>query len=568
MKVFSLLFLLLISIVLLQSVPCVAEKKETSEVDDNEADDGALIQENPDYEKPVVDMKKEEDPVDEEEEEEAEDDDLELLDKTSVKGKLAVALKKSRKRSKKFLAVAKKHRRELTLVVSIFAFRREIRQLIMHLFHQIHQIMVDPETGKLKLDPTAILKLILFVNFVRQLQYQSTTLNSNSQTELMFQLLASSHPIFKYLISKIMTTQPMYNPARLPPISQQYMFERLNERYIKDGMALHKAIHSKHTGFKWPGSDSSIMLDGHKPELNVTVPVPVNDTDTVPASSETVIVLDWTNLDTSVSQMEVLRDQISFLLSEYRTLAMTTGTDTADLEVVALVESPGGSAADFGLAARQLLRLRDAGILLTVCVDKVAASGGYMVACTSSPGRLFAAPFAVLGSIGVIGQTVNIHKLLEGWGVSPLVFRGGKDKAPVGLIGEITPDGMDKVQHMVDATHKAFRHHVASCRSVLADSIEEIGTGDTWLGLDALEHKLIDRITTSDEYLGERITQGARVVKMIPYEPVGFFNTLTNSRGLAFARNSFSTMASNAVFKMATAVGMTMTTPPMTLGIC
>ena len=72
-----------------------------------------------------------------------------------------------------------------------------------------------------------------------------------------------------------------------------------------------------------------------------------------------------------------------------------------------------------------------------------------MMACMSSPGRLYAAPFAIVGSIGVIGQTINIHKSLQNWGVQPLVFRGGKDKAPVGLVGEVTKEGMAKVQDMV-----------------------------------------------------------------------------------------------------------------------
>jgi ClpP class serine protease len=566
MKFSSLLFLLLISLVLLlQSVPCAAEKEEDEpqvQVDDNENDADDLVQENPDYEKPAQ-TNIEEEPVDDDEEEE-EEYDLESLDPTSVKAKVAVALKQSRKQSKKYLKLAKKHRRELTLAVSVFTFRREIRQVILHLFLK-H--MFDPKTGKFlisRLDPTAILKLVLFVSSLRQFQNYYKT-GTSEQSDFMTHPLASSHPLIKLLMAKVMPHR-MYNPAHLPPISQQYMFERLNERYVKDGMALYKAIHSKHLDFKWPGSDPPISIDVHKPKLNVAVPT----------SSETVIVLDWTNLDTSVSRMGILRDQISFLLSQYRTLAMSTTDDNAttnnnnstDLEVLVLVESPGGSAADFGLAARQLLRLRDAGILLTVCVDKVAASGGYMVACTSSPGRLFAAPFAVVGSIGVIGQTVNIHKVLEGWGVTPLVFRGGKDKAPVGMIGEVTPGGVEKIQKMVDATHKAFRYHVATCRPILAESIEDIGTGDTWLGYDALQHKLIDRITTSDEYIGERISQGARVLKMISYQRVGLFGTPTNSRGYVNARNLFSTMASNVVYQMADVLGMKTTTPPMTLGIC
>lgn len=110
-----------------------------------------------------------------------------------------------------------------------------------------------------------------------------------------------------------------------------------------------------------------------------------------------------------------------------------------ELEIIILLESPGGSAADYGLGASHIKRLRtEPGIKVTICVDKVAASGGYMMACMATPGQLYCAPFAAIGSIGVIGQTLNIHNTLQNWGVKPLVFRGGKDKAPIGLVGEIT----------------------------------------------------------------------------------------------------------------------------------
>jgi ClpP class serine protease len=126
-----------------------------------------------------------------------------------------------------------------------------------------------------------------------------------------------------------------------------------------------------------------------------------------------------------------------------------------------------------------------------------------------------AAPFAVLGSIGVLGQTINIQKTLEGWGIRPLVFKGGKDKAPVGLIGDITRDGMAKVQQMIDKTHVAFKQHVSTCRPMVASAIEEIATGDIWLGYDALGIGLVDRITTSDEYIGEKVSEGALVLKLV-----------------------------------------------------
>jgi serine protease SohB len=241
--------------------------------------------------------------------------------------------------------------------------------------------------------------------------------------------------------------------------------------------------------------------------------------------------------------MESMRDQVSFLLSQHReqnlktsvanvvcntTNANSTLTTT---EIIVILDSPGGSASDYGLAAQLVLRLsHEPGMLVTVCVDKVAASGGYMMACASSPGRLYAAPFAVLGSIGVIGSTVNIHKALEGWGITPLVFRGGKDKAPVGLIGEVTKDGMAKVQSMVDATHVAFKRHVVAARPCLAEKIEELATGNVWLGYEALDVGLVDRIITSDEYIGERILDGARVLRLTKYNKPRFLFPSPHSR--------------------------------------
>ena len=163
-----------------------------------------------------------------------------------------------------------------------------------------------------------------------------------------------------------------------------------------------------------------------------------------------------------------------------------------------------------------------------------------MIACTSSPGRLFAAPFAILGSIGVVGQTLNVHKTLEGWGVQPLVFRGGKDKAPVGLIGEVTSEGIAKVQDMIDDTHRAFKQHVVDARPVISERIEELASGNIWLGYDAMEIGLIDRLTTSDEYIGERLSEGARVLKLVKLNPPKYpFQRPTTSSSLTRTAQSF-----------------------------
>lgn len=106
--------------------------------------------------------------------------------------------------------------------------------------------------------------------------------------------------------------------------------------------------------------------------------------------------------------------------------------------------------------------------------------------------------------------------------MKPLIFRGGKNKAPVGLIGEVTKDGIKQVQKMVDATHVAFKRHVVAARPVLADKINKLATGEVWLGYEALSAGLVDRIITSDEYIGERILQGARVLRLVKYNKPRF----------------------------------------------
>jgi ClpP class serine protease len=68
---------------------------------------------------------------------------------------------------------------------------------------------------------------------------------------------------------------------------------------------------------------------------------------------------------------------------------------------------------------------------------------------------------------------------------------------------------------MIDDTHKAFKNHVVTARPILEDSIDKIGTGDVWLGSDAVNLDLVDRITTSDEYICQKVVDGARVLKMV-----------------------------------------------------
>jgi len=145
----------------------------------------------------------------------------------------------------------------------------------------------------------------------------------------------------------------------------------------------------------------------------------------------------------------------------------------------------------------------------------------------------------MVGSIGVIATQINVNKILNDWGIQTLIFRGGKDKAPIGLIGEVTKEGKRITQIMIDDTHRAFKEHVVNSRPVLKNTIDIIANGNVWLGVDAVELNLIDAIKTSDEYTEGKIRDGAQVFKMIKTVRSGFLFGPTISSNLNFASNGF-----------------------------
>ena len=166
-------------------------------------------------------------------------------------------------------------------------------------------------------------------------------------------------------------------------------------------------------------------------------------------------------------------------------------------EVLLRLESPGGVVHGYGLAAAQLQRLRDAGVKLTVSVDKVAASGGYMMACIGN--KIIAAPFAVVGSIGVLAQLPNFHRLLKKNNIDFEQITAGEYKRTLTLFGENTDKGREKFKEDIEGVHQLFKDFVVENRPSL--DINKVATGEIWYGKKALEQGLIDAIQTSDDVL-------------------------------------------------------------------
>lgn len=195
--------------------------------------------------------------------------------------------------------------------------------------------------------------------------------------------------------------------------------------------------------------------------------------------------------DMAASAVSSLRHEISALLAVAR-----AGQD----EVVLLLESPGGVVHGYGLAASQLARLRSAGIRLTVCVDKVAASGGYLMACVAD--EIVAAPFAVIGSIGVVAQIPNIHRLLKRHDIDVELMTAGEYKRTLTVLGENTEAGRRKFQQDLEETHDLFKDFVTQWRPQV--DMTQVGTGEHWFGQRALSLALIDALRTSDDVLRAR----------------------------------------------------------------
>jgi serine protease SohB len=200
-----------------------------------------------------------------------------------------------------------------------------------------------------------------------------------------------------------------------------------------------------------------------------------------------IYVLDFDG-DTHASEVEELRHTITAVLEVAR----------PELDSVMLkLESPGGMVHSYGLAASQLARLRKHKIHLTICVDRVAASGGYMMACIAD--HLIAAPFAYIGSIGVLVQLPNVHRLLKDNKVDFEMITAGEYKRTLTTFGENTEKDREKVQEEVDEMHQLFKDFIHEYRPSL--DVSAVATGEVWSGIQALRKGLIDVVDTSDEWV-------------------------------------------------------------------
>ncbi len=191
--------------------------------------------------------------------------------------------------------------------------------------------------------------------------------------------------------------------------------------------------------------------------------------------------------DMKASEVHPLREVIS---------AITEIAEPID-EVLVVLESAGGFVHSYGLAASQLHRLKQRNLYFTVAIDKVAASGGYLMACVAN--KIIAAPFAIVGSIGVVAQLPNFHRLLDKNNIDYEIFTAGEYKRTVTMFGENTDKAKKKFKEEIEETHVLFKDYITDHRPQV--NIEEVATGEHWHASQAIAFKLVDEIMTSDDFI-------------------------------------------------------------------
>lgn len=249
--------------------------------------------------------------------------------------------------------------------------------------------------------------------------------------------------------------------------------KKLNDKYQTMADVLHRAMLPKHD------------LKHYLQRRRHTDKDKQRDTE----SQARVFVLEFKG-DLRASALRGLRDEITALLT------VATPKD----EVFLRLESAGGLVMAYGLAASQLVRIKQAGIPLVIAVDQVAASGGYLMACVAD--RILAAPFAIVGSIGVVAQMPNFHGLLKKHDIDYELHTAGEYKRTLTVFGENTEQGRAKLKEELEETHGLFKQFLVEHRPQI--DLAAVATGEHWYGSRALELKLVDELSTSDDYLLKR----------------------------------------------------------------
>ena len=346
--------------------------------------------------------------------------------------------------------------------------------------------------------------------------------SSNSVVIVLIELFSSvlGKAMYIWFFTWLTKRMAQQEEGMIMPV-QHYVWERLNDRYSRDAVALQTILREPPLGVsykRWYRQHIRQVQQSNRRQLSksavITAPK-LSDTFT-----RTVVVVELSEagggFSSSTINFKAMPDVVSFLLQQQRQHAFGTSKATGDampIEIVFIVNSPGGEVSTYGLASAQMRRLKNQpNITTTVCVDKYAASGGFMIA--SQADKLVAAPFATIGSVGVIMEGLNFYELAKRYGVQPLVLKAGESKNPLSQWGPVTRQNLAQQQSQIEKVHEAFKEFVTEGRPGLVAYAQQVMDGSVYLGIEARKLGLIDVVMTTDEYIFDRIEAGDRVLRL------------------------------------------------------
>ena len=341
--------------------------------------------------------------------------------------------------------------------------------------------------------------------------------------------LASRLFFLKWIINKLAFESESKSPV------QHFMWECLNDKFIRDdeiwNRVLSRAPHSmrmsqrrwgktvkamgpdppkKQRGnnrlFKKSRNNKKAVTKNQQLEKYEQQSADATKPKTPPETSKTVVVMDFLTMNAPQPDFLRFADVVTFLVSSNNPEKQMFGKSP---EIILMLQSGGGEVTSFAFAAAQVARLREAGWNVTVCVDRIAASGGYMIASQAT--QILASPFAMVGSVGVITEGLNFYEILKRHGIQSLVLKAGDSKNPITQFGKVTDENIKTTQDDLDETHQSF---IDLCRSRRPTLDPAVCNGRILSGDMALERGMIDRILTSDEYVLEKISEGDLVMKL------------------------------------------------------
>mmetsp|Transcript_30909 Transcript_30909/g.35495 ORF Transcript_30909/g.35495 Transcript_30909/m.35495 type:complete len:702 (-) Transcript_30909:294-2399(-) len=342
--------------------------------------------------------------------------------------------------------------------------------------------------------------------------------------------LASRFFFIKWIIKKLAFESESMSPV------QHFMWECLNDKFVKDNEIWNRVVRRVPYSMdvsqrKWGKTVKAMCPDFNQNKqnnrqkkrtntkgikskeleqnmtlYNETNPEQQQLIDIPPETSRTVVVMDFTTMNVPDPDFLRFADVVTFLVGSNSLRKQFFGKNP---EVVLILQSPGGEVTSFAFAAAQVARLQSAGFSVTVSVDRIAASGGYMIASQAT--QILASPFAMVGSIGVITESLNFYEALKKYGVQSLVLKAGDMKNPISQYGEVTKEDIKNTQDDLEEIHQSF---IDLCRVRRPTLDLAVCNGRILSGDKALEKGMIDRILTSDEYILEKISEGDLVMKL------------------------------------------------------